>query len=80
MLSEISQRKTTTVLFHLHVKSSKTKTKNQTQKKKSDLWLLEEGNWMKVIKRCKFPVIRQVSTGDVMYNMMTVANTALWYI
>ena len=34
---------------------------------------------MKVVKKCKLPVIR-LSTRDVMYNMMTIVSTALWYI
>ena len=35
---------------------------------------------MKVVKRYKFPVIRQISTRDVMYNMINIINTALRYI
>ena len=27
-----------------------------------------KGNWMKAVKRCKFPVIRQISTRDVISN------------
>lgn len=34
---------------------------------------------IKAIKRFKIPIIREISTGDVMYNMATV-NTAVWYI
>lgn len=37
------------------------------------------GNWIKVVKKYKFPVIRQVSTTDIMYSMMTVVNS-IWYI
>ena len=33
--------------------------------------------WMKVIKRYKLPVIRQINTRHVMYNMMTIVNTAV---
>ena len=33
----------------------------------------------KVVKRYKLTVIRQISTGDVMYNTMTIVNTAVWY-
>lgn len=29
-------------------------------------------NWMKVVKRYKFPVIRYVSTGNVINNMVTM--------
>ena len=28
----------------------------------------------------KLPIIRYISTGDVMYNMMTIINTAVWYL
>ena len=34
---------------------------------------------MKVIKRYKFPVIRQISTRDVMYNMINIINLAICY-
>lgn len=30
---------------------------------------------MKVVKRYKHPVIRQISTENVMYNMITITNT-----
>ena len=33
--------------------------------------------WMKVVKRCKLSVI---SIRDVRYSMMTIINTAIWYI
>ena len=38
------------------------------------------GNWRKVVIRCKLPIVRQLSTKDVLYNMMTTANTAVRYI
>ena len=31
-------------------------------------------------QRYKFPVIRQISSGEIMYNMITIASTAIWYI
>lgn len=34
---------------------------------------------MKVVKRYKSPVIKSVSTGDVMYNMINIMNTAAYY-
>ena len=34
-------------------------------------------NCRKVLPRCKFPVLRLISIRDVMYNMMTVVNTAV---
>ena len=50
-------------------------------KKKSDVWLPEEGdwgrgNWTKAIKRYNLVVVRKVSTRDVTYNMITIMNTA----
>ena len=39
-----------------------------------------KGNWRKVVQRYKLPVIREISPRDVMYNMMTIVNTAVWYI
>ena len=48
---------------------------NKDHRKRSDLWLPEaghggRGNWMKVVKRHKLPVIRQISTRDIMYNII----------
>lgn len=45
--------------------------------KRKPLWLSEAGegggqNWMKVVKRYKFSVIREKSTKDVMYYMITI--------
>ena len=37
----------------------------------------ERGDWMKVGKRNKLLVIREITTKDVMYNMMTTANTTV---
>ena len=36
-------------------------------------------NWRKVVKRYKLSVIRQISTRDAMYNMVTIATTAVSY-
>ena len=33
-----------------------------------------------MVIRCKLPIVRQLSTKDVLYNMMTTANTAVRYI
>lgn len=33
------------------------------------------GNWKKRVRRYKLPGTRQVSTGDVTYSMVTIANT-----
>ena len=38
------------------------------------------GNWMKALKGYKLPVIRSISMRDVMYNMINIINTALYYI
>jgi len=37
----------------------------------------ERGNWRKVVKRYKLPVIREIGTREVMYNLMTTAKTAV---
>lgn len=34
-------------------------------------------NWIKVVEKYKLAVIRY---GNVMYNIMTIVNTAVWYI
>ena len=35
---------------------------------------------MKGVKMYELPVIRLINIEDIMYNMMTVVKTALWYI
>ena len=37
-------------------------------------------NRMKVVKRYKLPVIREISTRDVTYNMINIINIAACYI
>ena len=37
-------------------------------------------NCIKVVKKYKLPVIRYISIEDVTHNMMTIVNTAAWYI
>ena len=59
--------------------------KTHSEKKKSDFWLPEAGgegggNQMEVVKSCKLPVIRQISTREVMYKMTNIINTAVHYI
>lgn len=61
-------------------KMKRTKTTN-SQEKRSDLWLPEvggvgKGNWRKAVKRDKLPAVKQMTTKDATYNMMTRANTA----
>ena len=34
---------------------------------------------MKVVKRHRLLVIRKISTKDVMYNIMTLVNSTVWY-
>ena len=36
-----------------------------------------KGNWIKVVKSYKLPVIRYVNSQDALYNMMSVVNTAI---
>ena len=38
-----------------------------------------KGNWIKAVKRYKLPVIKEVSTSNVMYNMINTINTAICY-
>ena len=33
---------------------------------------------MKVVKRYRFPIVRQISTKDIVYNMMTIQLTLLY--
>ena len=35
---------------------------------------------MKGVKRYKLPVRREISPGDVMYNMMTIVNNCIVYL
>ena len=35
---------------------------------------------MKAVKMYKLSVIRHISTGDVMYSMMTLVDIAVWHI
>ena len=34
------------------------------------------GHWIKAVKRYKLPVRRYVSSRDIMYNMISIINTA----
>lgn len=57
---------------------------------RSDFWLPEvEGrrlrkreveNWMKEVKRYNLSVIREISTRDIIYNMMVIVNNSVGYI
>ena len=46
---------TNSVVGQLHLKNKQT---NNSQKKRSDLWLPEEGKWMKAVRRYKLPVLK----------------------
>lgn len=35
------------------------------------------GSWRKVVKRGKLPAIREISSKDVIYNMITRVNTTV---
>ena len=58
------------------------------QKPLIDKWFPEvegcgEWAWGKIVKGVKghkLPIIRWISSGDIMYNMMTIANGDVWYI
>ena len=38
------------------------------------------GNWIKAVKRYQRPLIRQISTRDVKYNMIKIINTGVHLI
>ena len=38
------------------------------------------GTGVGVVKRHKLPAVRQISPGDVMYNMMTTVNDTVLYL
>jgi len=40
----------------------------------------ESGNWKNVIKRYRLPVVRKISTRNVMYSLMRTATPAVWYM
>ena len=75
--SEIRQKKTNMVWFHLYVESWRNKLIEEEIRHitRSRGW--ERKNWREVVKRHKFPVIRQLRAKIVMYNMMTVVNGAV---
>lgn len=37
-------------------------------------------NWKKIYKKYKTSITRLITTRDVMCNMRTMVNTAIWYI
>ena len=38
------------------------------------------GHWMQAVKRYKLPVIRQISTRDIMHNMINIINSAIYHM
>jgi len=36
------------------------------------------GKWMKKVKRFKYPIIKEISSRDIIYNMVTIVNTVLY--
>lgn len=38
------------------------------------------GNWIKLVKRFKLPIILYISTWGVIYSMRTIVNIIVWYI
>ena len=40
----------------------------------------ERKNWMKTVKRYNLPVIKEISTRNIMYNMINIVNTAVLYM
>ena len=60
---------------------SKKQTKELIEKR-SNLWFPEAGrrgreNWMKVVKRKAFPIMSYIR--DVMYNMINITKTIIYY-
>ena len=59
--------------------------KKQTHRKRDQICCYQRqevgvgGNWMKAVKRYKLPVIRYISTRDIMYNMINIIKTAVCY-
>ena len=52
----------------------------QNHKKRSDFCLPQEmGNWMKGVKMHKVPILRWISTRDIMYNLINIIHTAIGY-
>lgn len=41
-------------------------------------WWVGRRSWRKVVQRYKLPVTREISTRNVIYNMMTTINTAVY--
>ena len=55
------------------------------QRKRSDFFATKSGdegmgNWMKMVKRYKLPVTGNISTRDVIYNLINIIHTAACYI
>ena len=38
------------------------------------------GKWVSVVKEYKLPVIRLISSGDVMYSIVTIVDSTVLYI
>ena len=75
MVSEISHTKTNTIRSRLDMETKKNKvieTKNKL--------VVARGKWVKVVKGYQLPVIRYISSGDVMYSIVTVLNNAVLHI
>ena len=53
--------------------------KNNSQKKRSHLWLPQaegdKGNWKEGGQNVQFPIIRSLSTRNVMYSVVRTVNT-----
>ena len=85
MLSEISQRKKDKycmIITYTWNLNKQKKTQKQTHRKTDQTCGYQrrgvgKGNWRKVVKRYKLPLVKQISTSDVTRNMMTIANTAV---
>lgn len=66
-------------MYNLKQKNQRDQNKT-SYKKRTDLLLPQAGserwrNWIKVVRRYKLPIIRQISSGNIMYSMITILNT-----
>ena len=73
MLKEISQERERQILYD---RTYMWNPKQNFIEQEVRLCLLE-ANWMKVVKSCKLPVVRQIITRALMYYIMIIDNTAV---
>ena len=84
VLRVISQRKMNVVWSCSSLPNVEFKKKKNSQKKRSHLWLPEaeddKRNWEEGGQNVQFPIIRSLSTRNVMYSVVRTVNTIGCYI